>query len=132
MLTDRITAVLSDKGTVAWEHAEAHRETLEKLLISPLSEHDFLVVYGVWAALMDACRVAAAMNGVADQFDAARQFSESGFNFAHYVVNPMMAMPPEEVATFALEGFTDDVRRVWPLLEQHMPELAEKIRLTRL
>jgi hypothetical protein len=128
-----LDAYCDDAGTIPWEHTKAIREALRELLISPgISQHDFLVVYGVWTTFMDTLRVTAAAHVHAGQLDQARQISETGIDFIHYVINPMQAMPPEEAAAFALDGFTADGRRVWPLLEQHMPEAAENFRLTRL
>jgi len=48
--------------------------------------------------------------------DQARQTSETGIDFIHYVFNPMQAMSAEEAGAFALDGFTADSRRAWPLL----------------
>jgi len=112
-----IDAYSDDVGSIAWEHTKAIREALRELLISPgVSEHDFLIVYQAWTALIDDLRVTAAAHGAATQLDQARQTSETEIDFIHYVINPMQAMPAEEAGAFALDGFTADGRRVWPLL----------------
>ena len=112
-----IDAYSDDVGSIAWEHTKAICEALRELLISPgVSEHDFLIVYQAWTALIDDLRVTAAAHGAATQLDQARQTSETEIDFFHYVINPMQAMPAEEAGAFALDGFTADGRRVWPLL----------------
>ena len=112
-----IDAYSDDVGSIAWEHTKAICEALRELLISPgVSEHDFLIVYRVWTALIDDLRVTAAAHGAATQLDQARQTSETEIDFFHYVINPMQAMSAEEAGAFALDGFTADGRRVWPLL----------------
>ena len=112
-----IDAYSDDFGSIAWEHTKAIREALRELLINPgISEHEFLIVYRVWTAFMDDLRVTAAAQGAAAQLDQARQTSETGIDFIHYVFNPMQAMSAEEAGAFALDGFTADSRRAWPLL----------------
>ena len=84
-----IDAYSDDAGSIAWEHTKAISEALRELLISPgVSEHDFLIVYQAWTALIDDLRVTAAAHGAATQLDQARQTSETEIDFIHYVINP--------------------------------------------
>jgi hypothetical protein len=114
-----------------WDHAMQVREGLLDLLISQLSEHDFLFVRQMWTSFMDELILRADMEDPVSgqrwligmpmtmvQLERARRTSDAAIDYCHYVSNPLRVMQttrPEAVEDWIRNGFTADGRRVWPL-----------------
>jgi hypothetical protein len=116
-----------------WAELAKARENLQDLLTTPtISENDFIICRRVFSALLHDTREIAVRNGVMAEFDRAREFSEQGIDFAHYVINPLQALAPEAAVNWGLDGITADGRRVFPLLQKFMPDAAEELVEARL
>jgi hypothetical protein len=107
-----------------WDHAMQVREGLLDLLISQLSEPDFLASRQMWTSFMNELEVRAEMQWLIGmpmtlaELEHARQTSDAAIDYCHYVSNPlrvMQATRPEAVEDWIRNGFTADGRRVWPL-----------------
>jgi hypothetical protein len=118
---------LGGADKISWKAATTIREKLQILEDPAISEHDFLLCRGIWNIMFNTMQQTAVRCGATAAFDKARRLSEVGIDFMHYVINPLLGLPPAAAADWGLNGITVDGRRVFPLLEEFMPDTAEQL-----
>jgi hypothetical protein len=111
----------------SWAYAMAIGRELQDILEEQgLCEHDYVYCRQLWTILVDNLRDCAADHGAVAELDRARQISQREFDFAHYVINPILALPPSAVVDFILDGITVDGRRVFQLVQHCAPDVADE------